>query len=92
MLSSDRHVNLGCVYATALWIVTALFIFAGSAVAIDCPAGRGLAVGGALLAHGLACSAGAATVTIRAMLNGQSRLIQDAFDLGREAGPVRRVR
>jgi hypothetical protein len=75
------------VAAVSLWALTFVLIFAGTVVALV-NHDRYLAIVLALMAHGLACSAAAATVSIRYMLKKQYRLIRAAFELGRDAGPT----
>ena len=89
-----RKVTLCSVLATGLWVGTVVFLLAGIVVAIALTSNMGFAIGFSLCAMGLACSAAAATATIRAMIDGQTRVIEDAFDLGREvgAGNMRRIR
>lgn len=87
----ERQVSVWCVAAIGLWVTTVLFILSGTLTALNHTEGTGLAVALALMAHGLACSAAAATVTIRNMFTRQNRLITSAYDLGREAGQVRRL-
>lgn len=91
-MHADHKVTLGCVAAVALWVLTVLFILAGTITAIATQNDVGLAIAASLMAHGLACSAGAATVTIRNGLKAQNRLIVEAYQLGTEHGTVRRVR
>lgn len=89
----EKTVSLTCVAAICLWGLTFVLIFSGSAL--------GVATGDdhmplvlTLMAHGLACSAAAATMSIRLMLRRQTRMLRDVFELGRDAGsgpPVRRV-
>lgn len=87
---NDRQVSLGTVSAVTCWLATWLLLTIGTVVGL---AGDGerIFAGEVLLAHGLAMSAVAATVTVRAMLRNHGRLMQDAFSLGREAGSVRRL-
>lgn len=84
--SSDRTVSLSCVAAIALWSTTVLFLLAGLALGVILEGEAGLLAAGTLMAHGLACSAAAATVSIRNLLKRYTRKFQDAFDLGHEAG------
>ena len=89
----ERTVSLTCVAAIGLWVLTLVLIFTGSLVAIVSDGGQ-LPTAIALLAHGLASSAAAATMSIRMMIRKQNNLLRDAFRLGedRGAGGVRAVR
>lgn len=89
-MQTDRTVSLACVLATVLWTLTLLLIVAGSIAAITSDGFSGLSM--SLVAYGLACSAGAATVTIRNGQKHQDRLLSAAFDLGKDAERLRRVR
>lgn len=84
---NDRTVSLSCIAAVALWVVTFALIFTGTVVAIVDHRDL-LPFALAFMAHGLACSAAAATVSIRYMFKKQNRFMRQAFDLGRDAGPV----
>lgn len=92
---NERTVSVTCVAAVSLWVLTFLMILSGTVVAFT-DHDRYLAASLALMAHGLALSAAAATVSIRYMLKKQERFLRDAFNLGREsattAGSVRSVR
>ena len=90
---SDKTVSVTCVAAIGLWSLTWVLIFAGTIVALV-DHDEYLAVVLSLMSHGLACSAAAATVSIRYMLKKQYRLMRSAFELGRDAGgaPVRSMR
>ena len=90
---SEKTVSVTCVAAISLWGLTFVLIFTGTVVALV-DHDEYLAIALAFLAHGLACSAGAATVSIRYMLKKQYRLMRSAFELGRDAGgsQVRSVR
>lgn len=89
---SERNVSLHSVAASILWSCTFLLMLAGSIVALVASGTLALALGGVLIAHSLACSACAATVTIRNGLKHQNKLFQDAFTLGQDYGatPMRR--
>lgn len=91
-MESERTVSLGCVIATVLWALTGLFIFAGTVAGITADTDVGFAISMSLMAHGLAFSAGAATVTMRNELRHQNKLLEDAFKLGQDVGGVRRMR
>ena len=88
----EKQVSLTCVAAIGLWTATFLFILSGTVVGFV-TGDEHMHVILALMAHGLACSAAAATVSIRLMFKRQNKLLRDAFELGRDsAPPVRRVR
>lgn len=78
----ERDVNLVCVAATVLWIGTFALIATGALVGMV----ASWHAANVLMCFGLALSAAAATVTIKAMLSQQNRLLRDAFDLGKDAG------
>lgn len=90
---SEKTVSVTCVAAIGLWALTWVLISAGTIVALV-DHDEYLAVVLSLMAHGLACSAAAATVSIRFMLKKQYRLMRSAFELGRDASgsPVRSMR
>ncbi|MGZ4518929.1 MAG: hypothetical protein ACXVXP_00355 [Mycobacteriaceae bacterium] len=81
-------VDLSRVVAYTLWVVTFLFILSGTLVAV---ATDDLGVALVLVGHGLACSAAAATATIRDLMFQQNRLLSEFFELGREAAGVRQM-
>lgn len=85
-MGPERQVSVGCIVAGVMWSLTVLLILAGTITAMVADQHSGFAVAIGLMAHGLACSAAAATVTIRNMLRRQSKLLRDAFQLGKEAG------
>ena len=88
MPHTERQVSMGCIASIVAWLITFAFILSGTVVAIaGGPDGRSITIALGLLAHGLAISAGAATVTIRAMLRSHMRLMHDAFELGRDTSP-----
>lgn len=91
---NDRTVSIGCLAAIGLWGLTVLLILAGTIVGLVDDDRDHLAIVLSLMAHGLACSAAAATVSIRYMFNKQNRLLRSAFELGRDAaaGSVRSMR
>lgn len=91
-MQTDRTVPVMCVVSAVLWTLTMVLIFAGTVTAVASESERGFAVSMSVMAHGLACSAAAATVTIRNMLKSQNRMLEDAFALGRDhaATPMRR--
>ena len=85
----DRTISINCLAAFGLWGLTVVLIFAGTVVALVGDSTEYLAVAIGLMAHGLACSAAAATVSIRYMFKKQARFMRSAFELGRDAaGPV----
>lgn len=88
----DRTVSLNCVAAAVLWALTFFLILAGSIVGILSEGRAGAALAMSLMAHGLACSAGAATITIRNGQKHQNKLLEDAFKMGQDVASVRRVR
>lgn len=84
---SEKTVSITCIAAVSLWGLSFALVLAGTVVAlIDHDAY--LAAVLALMAHGLVCSAAAATVSIRFMFKKQARFLRSAFDLGRDAGPA----
>lgn len=89
----ERTVSLTCVAAIGMWALTFVLIFSGSTLAVVSE-GRHLAIVLTLMAHGLACSAAAATFSIRTMFRKQNRLVREVFELGRDSGEaaVRRMR
>jgi hypothetical protein len=87
-VNAERTVSLTCVAASALWVLMVLFLAAGTVVAATAGPDRGVALAIALVAYGLACSAGAATLTMRNMFAGQNRKMEAAFNLGKEAGAI----
>lgn len=86
----DRSVSLTTVAATALWSSTFLLILAGTLVGLS--GGDRHSIMLALIAHGLAMSAGAATVSIRQMFKRQNSLLRDAFEMGRDSQGTSQVR
>lgn len=89
----ERTVSVTCVAAIGLWVTTFVLILAGSIVGLVSGNEHGWAIA-ALMAHGLAFSAAAATMSIRLMIRKQNHLLRDAFELGRDASksPVRSMR
>ena len=94
MEQGERSVSLTCVAAWGLWVGTFLLILASTVVGLVAHNDH-LPVSLSLMAHGLACSAAAATVSIKSMLRNHDRLLRSAFDLGRDSsasgGAVRRM-
>lgn len=84
---NDRTVSLSCIAAVVLWVMTFALILTGTIVALVDHRNY-LAFALAFMAHGLACSAAAATVSIRYMFKKQTRALRGVFDLGRDAGPA----
>jgi hypothetical protein len=85
----EKHVTVGCLVAWVLWVSAFGLILTGAVTWI---AWGNDDHGCALMSFGMAFSAGAATATIRTFFATQNRLLRDAFELGREAGPtVRRL-
>lgn len=86
--SSGRQVPLCRLAEVALWGLVALLLATGTVV--------GIAVGtdwfpavAALMAHGLALSAAAATVSIRNRITRQEAQMRDVFLMGRESTTIR---
>ena len=71
---TDRSVSLGCVVAYGLWAATVALLLVGT-----------LFHGLTWQNWGLACSAGAATATVRQYFVRQNRMMRNAFELGRDA-------
>lgn len=84
---NDRTVSVACVAAIATWGATFMLILSGTIVALVDHQDY-LAVVLGLMAHGLALSAAAATLSIRYMFKKQNRFLRSAFELGRDAGPA----
>jgi len=80
----QKKVNLTSVIAATLWAVAVGFTLAGTIVVLA--SARELPVAVALMAHGIVCSAAAATATVRCYIDGQLRLLNGAFELGRDSG------
>lgn len=80
----EKTISLSCVAATGLWCLTFLLIFAGSVTGLVSGNDHGWVIA-ALMAHGLAFSAAAATMSIRLMIRKQNHLLREAFELGRDA-------
>lgn len=91
-MQSERTVSLSCVIAVVLWSATLALIFAGTIAGVTADGQVGHAIALSLMAHGLVCSAAAATVTIRNGQKEQNRLMRDAYTFGQETSGVRRVR
>lgn len=87
----ERTISITCVAAIGLWGTTFVLILAGSIIGLVSGNEHGWAIAG-LMAHGLACSAAAATMSIRLMIRKQNHLLRDAFNLGQDAARVRSVR
>lgn len=88
----ERQITVVYVVATILWVSTFVLIAAGG-VAGMMWGSDGFHMANVLMCSGLALSAAAATVSIRAMLCRQNRLLREAFEYGRDSsGSVRRVR
>ncbi|WP_163168071.1 hypothetical protein [Arthrobacter sp. Alg241-R88] len=83
----DRTISITCLAAYGLWALAFLLIFAGTAAAVVGGPTDYLAIALGLMAHGLAISAAAATVSIRYMFKKQARFMRSAFELGRDASP-----
>lgn len=86
-----RKISLGTVAAVVFWALTVLFILVGTVTSLTTDTDRGFAVAMSFMAHGLACSAAAATVTIRNGLQYQNDLVDNAFELGRDSRQIRRL-
>lgn len=80
----QRKVNVTSVVAATFWVVAVGFTLAGTIVAIAMRRDLGVAL--ALMAHGIVCSAAAATATVRGYIDGQLQLLTDVFELGRDSG------
>lgn len=87
----ERVVTLNCVAAIALWALTFVFIISGTVLGLVSPDEDMHPVVMMLMAYGLVCAAGGATVSIRQMFKRQNKLLKAAFELGQDSGPVRRV-
>jgi hypothetical protein len=75
----DGQVNISCVAAWALWATSVALIISGGVSGLW-PLGQA----------GLACSAAAATVTVRGFFTRQQVMMLNAFELGRDS--VRHLR
>lgn len=75
---TDRTLSAGCVVATGLWALMVVLLAVAWATGND-DAGR----------VGLACSAAAATATIRQFFVVQNKMVRNAFELGRDSAQVR---
>lgn len=83
---TDWKISVGCAVAVGLWGAVVALLAAGTATG-DVRLG----------VYGLACSAAAATASIRCYHVTTNRMLRDAFELGRESarvedGSLRRVR
>lgn len=78
---TDRAVSAGCVVAAGLWVLMVVLLGVAWGTGNE-DAGR----------VGLACSAAAATATIRQFFVVQNRLMRNAFELGRDSAEVRPMR
>lgn len=89
----ERTVSVTCVAAIGLWVTTFVLIFTGAVVGLVSGNEHGWVIA-ALMAHGLALSAAAATMSIRLMIRKQNYMLQNAFELGQDSrgGSVRSVR
>ena len=88
-MQDDKTVSVAHIAAVAAWIATVGFILTGTLVGLS--TGH-VIIAFSLMAHGLAMSAAAATVTIRCMMRTQNRLITNAFHVSNDVRKVRAVR
>lgn len=79
----DKVVSVGCVVAVVLWASATLLTLGGTVAAFTMTE---LELALALMCHALLVAAGAATWTVRMMLQYQNRLLREVFNLGRRAG------
>lgn len=74
----DRDISIGCVVAVLMWAATCVLL------------GLGWALDHQYVALiGLACSAAAATASIRHYHVTSNRIIRNAFELGRDSARIR---
>lgn len=87
----DREVSMGCVMSVTCWAGALLAMLTGTILLIVAPSlDSNLAAAAlAVIAHALALTAVAATVTVRQMFKQQNRLLRDAFDMGRDVASRR---
>lgn len=80
----DRQVNLGCVVAVILWVITIGLMTSGTLVGLLGSRDHWPIVL-MLVGYGLMFSAAAATASIRSYVLANQQLMRDAFELGQHS-------